>query len=149
LTDLCDEPWSLWIQGEKLSLNNIGNVYNFIHDLEAAKKWGWRELPDIEDIDGPARRQAAKISTIPRRIWVMNHRHGMTGTWKFMRVWGYRSTHKCPRCWKRCETAVHITMCTAPSTIEQWKTSLETLGKDLAKLHTHPGLTRFLLTRLL
>jgi hypothetical protein len=25
-TDLCDEPWSLWIQGEKLSLNVKGNM---------------------------------------------------------------------------------------------------------------------------
>jgi hypothetical protein len=40
-------------------------------------------------------------------------------------------------------------MCTAPSAIEQWKILLETLGKDLAKRHTHPGLTRFLLSRLL
>jgi hypothetical protein len=40
-------------------------------------------------------------------------------------------------------------MCTAPSTIEQWKTSLEILGKDLAKCHTQPGLTIFLLLMLL
>jgi hypothetical protein len=33
--------------------------------------------------------------------------------------------------------------------MEQWKISLETLKKDLAKRHTHPGLTRFLLSRLL
>jgi hypothetical protein len=35
-TDLCDEPWSLWIQGEKLSSNVNGNMYNFIHDPESA-----------------------------------------------------------------------------------------------------------------
>jgi hypothetical protein len=40
-------------------------------------------------------------------------------------------------------------MYTSPSAIEQWKISLETLGKDLAKRHTHPGLTRFLLSRLI
>jgi hypothetical protein len=40
-------------------------------------------------------------------------------------------------------------MCTDPSVIEQWKISLETLQKDLAKRHKHPGLTRFLLSRLL
>jgi hypothetical protein len=40
-------------------------------------------------------------------------------------------------------------MCTSPSAIEQWKFSLETLEKDLAKGHTYPGLTRFLLSRLL
>jgi hypothetical protein len=40
-------------------------------------------------------------------------------------------------------------MCTYQSTIEKCKTSLETLGKDLAKRHTHPGLTRFLILRLL
>jgi hypothetical protein len=40
-------------------------------------------------------------------------------------------------------------MCTAPPTTEQWKILLETLGKDLAKHHTHPGLMRFLLSRLL
>jgi hypothetical protein len=73
----------------------------------------------------------------------------MTGTGKFMRLWGYRSTQKFPRCGHHCETAAHFTMCRAPSAIDQWKTSLETLGKDLAKCHTHPGLTRFLLLRLL
>jgi Fe-S cluster biosynthesis and repair protein YggX len=73
----------------------------------------------------------------------------MTGTGKFMKLWGYRSTQKCPRCGHHCETAAHITMCTAPSAIEQWKILLETLGKDLAKRHTHPGLTRFLLSRLM
>jgi hypothetical protein len=39
-TDLCDETWSLWIQGEKLSSNVKGNLYNSIHDPEAAKTWG-------------------------------------------------------------------------------------------------------------
>jgi hypothetical protein len=34
--DLFDEPWSLWIQGEKLSSNVKGNMYNFIHHPEAA-----------------------------------------------------------------------------------------------------------------
>jgi hypothetical protein len=37
-------------------------MYNSIHDPEAAKTWGLRDLPDTEDIDVPARRQAAKIS---------------------------------------------------------------------------------------
>jgi hypothetical protein len=40
-------------------------------------------------------------------------------------------------------------MCTSPSAIEKCKTSLKTLGKDLSKRHTHPGLTRFLMLRLL
>jgi hypothetical protein len=44
-TDLCDEPWSLWAQGEKLSSNVKGNMYNSIHDPEAAKTWGLRDLP--------------------------------------------------------------------------------------------------------
>jgi hypothetical protein len=54
-----------WIQGEKLSLNVKGNMYNFIHDPEAADNWGSRDLPDTEDIDVPARRQATKGSNIP------------------------------------------------------------------------------------
>jgi hypothetical protein len=40
LTDLCDEPWSSWIQGEKLSSNVKRNIYNSIHDQEAKKAWG-------------------------------------------------------------------------------------------------------------
>jgi hypothetical protein len=79
----------------------------------------------------------------------MKHGHGMTGTGKFMKLWGYRSTQKCPRCGHHCETAAHVTMYTAPSAIEKWKIWLETLGKDLAKRHKHPGLKRFLLSRLL
>jgi hypothetical protein len=149
LTDLCDEPWSLWIQGEKLSSNVKRNIYNSIHDPEATKTWGLRDLQDNEDINVPARRQTAKSSNIPLRLWVMKHRHGMTGTGKFMKLWGYRSTQQCPRCGHHCETADQVTMCKAPSVIEQWKISLETLGKDLAKRHTHPGMTRFLLSRLL
>jgi hypothetical protein len=73
----------------------------------------------------------------------------MTCTWKSMRIWGYRSTQKFSRCGYHYETAAHITMCTARSAIEQWKISLETLGKDLFKRHTHPGLTIFRLFRLL
>jgi hypothetical protein len=73
----------------------------------------------------------------------------MTGTGKFMKLWGCRSTQKCPRCGHHCETAAHVTMCTAPSAIEQWKISLEIMGKDQAKGYIHPGLTRFLLSRLL
>jgi hypothetical protein len=150
-TYLCDEPWSLWIQGEKLSLNVKGNLYKSIHYPEAEKTRRLRDLPDTEDIDVPARRQDAKSSNIPRQIWVMKHMHGMTctGTGEFLKLWGYMSTQKCPICGHHCETAAHVTMCTSPSVIEQWKISLETLGKDLAKRHTHPGLTRFLLSRLL
>jgi hypothetical protein len=65
-TDLCDEPWSLWIQGEKLSSNVKRNIYNSNHAPEATKTWGLRDLQDTEDIDVPARRQAAKSSNIPR-----------------------------------------------------------------------------------
>jgi hypothetical protein len=148
-TDLCDELWSLWIQGEKCSSNVKRNINNSIHDPEETKTWGLRYLQDTEDIDVPARRQAAKSSNIPRQIWAMKHRHGMIGTGKFMKLWGYRSTQKCPRCGHHCETVAHVTMCTSPSAIEQWKISLGTLGKDLAKRHTHPGLTRFLLSRLM
>jgi hypothetical protein len=36
-TYMCDEPWSLWIQGEKNSLNVKRNIYNYIHDPEATK----------------------------------------------------------------------------------------------------------------
>jgi hypothetical protein len=79
----------------------------------------------------------------------MKHRYSITGTGKFMKLWGYRSTQKCPRCGHHCETAAHVTMCTVPLKIEQWKISLETLGKDMAKRHAHPVLTRFLLSRLL
>jgi hypothetical protein len=67
-TDLCDEWWSLWIQGEKLSSNVKRNIYNSIHDPEASKNWGLRDLEYTEGIDVPARRQAAKSSNIPRRI---------------------------------------------------------------------------------
>jgi hypothetical protein len=41
-------------------LNFKGNMYNSIHDPDAAKTWGLRDLPDTVDIDVPARRQAAK-----------------------------------------------------------------------------------------
>jgi hypothetical protein len=63
---LCDEPWSLWIQGETLSLNVTRNIYNSIHDPEATKARGLRDLQDTKDIDVPARRQATKSSNIPR-----------------------------------------------------------------------------------
>jgi hypothetical protein len=116
-TDLCDEPWSLWVQGEKLSNIKV-NTNNFIHDPEAAKIWVSRDLPDTEYIDIPARRQAAKSSNIPQRIWVTKDRHGMTGIGKFSKLWGYRSTQKCPRCGHHCETSAHVTMCTAPSEIQ-------------------------------
>jgi hypothetical protein len=129
-------------------------MYNYIHDPEAVKTWGLRDLPDTEDIDVPARRQAAKISNIPQRIWVVKHKHGMTGTGKFTNLWGYRSTQKCPKYGHHCETAAHVTMCTSPSVIspsaiEKWKILPETLGKRLAKRHTHPGMARFLLLMLL
>jgi hypothetical protein len=104
-----------------------GNLYNSIHDQEAAKTWAVRELLDAEDADVPARRQVGKISFIPRWIWVIKHRHGMTGTGKFMRIWEYRYTKKCPRFGHHCKTATHGTMCPDASAIEKWKTSLETL----------------------
>jgi hypothetical protein len=40
-------------------------------------------------------------------------------------------------------------MCTSQSAIEQWKIPMEKLGNNLSKRHTHPGLTRFLLSRLI
>jgi hypothetical protein len=64
-TDLCDEPWSLWMQGEKNSSNVKVNMYNSIYDPEAAKTWVLRDLSYTKDIDVPARSQAAKSSNIP------------------------------------------------------------------------------------
>jgi hypothetical protein len=56
LTYLCDETWSLWKQGEKLSSNVKRNIYNSIHDPEATKTWVLGDLQVAEDIDVPARR---------------------------------------------------------------------------------------------
>jgi hypothetical protein len=64
-------------------------------------------------------------------------------------VMGVQVNSEIPKTWTPLETAAHVTMCTSPSAIEQWKISLETLGKDIAERHTHPGLTRFLLSRLM
>jgi hypothetical protein len=65
-TDLCDEPWSLWIQKETLSSNVKININNSIHGPEATPTWGLRYLQDTKDINLPARRQAAKSSNISR-----------------------------------------------------------------------------------
>jgi hypothetical protein len=46
--------------GRKLLSNVKRNIYNSIHDPEATKTWALRDLQDIEDINVPARRQAAK-----------------------------------------------------------------------------------------
>jgi hypothetical protein len=67
-------------------------MYNFIQDSDAANTWDSRDLPDTEDMDVPARQQATKRAFIPQQIWVMKHMHGMTGTGKFMWIWGDRST---------------------------------------------------------
>jgi hypothetical protein len=79
----------------------------------------------------------------------MKHKHGIPGTGKFMKLWKLRSTGKYPICGHYSETASYGNVCTTPSAIEKWKISLKAMGKELAKRHTHPGLTKLLLTILL
>jgi hypothetical protein len=45
-TDLCYEPWLLWIKGETFYSSVKGNMYTFIHDPAEASKWDSRDLPD-------------------------------------------------------------------------------------------------------
>jgi replicative DNA helicase len=54
-------------------------LYNFIHDPDALKKRAERKWQDTANIDVTARSQAGKSISMPRRIWVMKHRHGMMG----------------------------------------------------------------------
>jgi hypothetical protein len=95
--DLCDEPWSLWIQGEKLPSNVKRIFYNSIHDPEATKNWGLWDLPDTEDIDVPARRQAAKSSNSfhlghKTQVWYYRHR-------EIHEVMGVQVNSEMPKIW--------------------------------------------------
>jgi hypothetical protein len=148
---LTNEQRALWIGDEHISTQVIVTMYNHIHDPQAVRKWQERgvdneELRDMVDIK--ARRKVGKVVGIPRRLWVMKHRHRMMGIGHSMKRWKYRSMAKSPHCGHPDETARHVTKYEKAGSIERWNNSLEEVGAWLTKLHTHPILVSLLLSRL-
>jgi hypothetical protein len=105
-----------------------------------------RELPDTKDIDVPVKCQAGKFASIPRRIWVVKHRHGRTGTGKFIQLWGYSSTHKCPRCGHDSSACHYMSHPISDRTMEDLVGSI---GKRSCQTSYASRLTRFLISRIL
>jgi hypothetical protein len=106
----------------------------------AVRKWQERgldneELQDMVDIE--AQRKAGKAVGIPRRLWVMKHRHGMTGTGHYMKQWKYKSTAKCPHCGHHDETARHVTKCEEAGANERCNKSIKEVGWDMDGETTH------------
>jgi hypothetical protein len=108
------ELWAFWLDKETIFTKVQSTMYNHIYDPKADKKWrerGWNDEVSGEEEDREARCKAGKTIPMTCRIWVMKHRHGMTGTGKFTKRWKFRSAARCPRCGHMEETLRHVDKC--------------------------------------
>jgi hypothetical protein len=83
-----NKPWSLWIEGKKLTKNLFSTLYDWVHSPIAQTYWQSKhrcEAAHIQDINWEALHAAMKESPQQRRVFVMKHTVGMCGVGKYMK----------------------------------------------------------------
>jgi hypothetical protein len=85
---IVNKPWSLWIEGKKLTKNISATLYDWVHSPIALSYWRSKNHcteEQIKDINWDALHAAMKESQRQRRVFVTKHTVGMCGVGKFMK----------------------------------------------------------------
>lgn len=70
----------------------------------------------------------------------MKHTVGICGVNHWKKRWSSFHTDLCARCLQHTETAQHVWLCPAPSSLHQWQVSIDKLDETLASLGTAPAI---------
>jgi hypothetical protein len=92
------KPWSLMVQGQKVSQNICLTVEHHIVGQTAITYWdskGWfNGHSDLIDWDSVG--VAMKAAPLPRRQWIVKHTSGFCATGKMMKQWNQQDSDLCP-----------------------------------------------------
>ena len=134
------EPWSVWINNEKLVTPLREKIYDFIHGPAVDEYWLSRKRFKAElypSYDWEALDDAIRPLSISRRLWLTKHLSGWCSVGRMAKRWRLRATEECPRCLS-VETARHVNSCKDPRAIDHMEKSVATLTVQLGRLYTSP-----------
>jgi hypothetical protein len=134
------EPWSIWIDNEKIIKDIANNIYEHIHGKEAIDYWLQKEKLNSETRSLMVWDPIGKAITqtpLPRRWFLSKHISGMCGVGKFTKIWKDTETAACPRCGDF-EDAPHVWSCKAKAVQLIWDSQLDKLHSWLATIDTDP-----------
>jgi len=107
------EPWSLWIDGKKVTNKFTPTVYSLVQDQRAVTYWGQKAdlcSDDFPVVDWHSIGTAIREIPRSRRVFLSKHLSGMCGVGKFMLRWKEWDHDRCPRCGSS-EDSAHIWLC--------------------------------------
>ncbi len=144
------EPWSIWINKEKIIKDIANNMYEHIHGKEAIDYWLRKEKLNSETCSLMASdtiRKAIIQTPLPRRWFLSKHISGMCGVGKFTTIWKDTESAACPRCGDY-EDAPHVWSCKAKAVQLIWDSQLDKLHSWLATIDTDLEITTAITTNL-
>ena len=135
-------PWSLWIQGEKLTSKLSKRVYATVHASAGKSYWLSKSDVTLESfalVDWEAIGCAMMEIKRSRRVFLSKHCSGMCGVGKFMLRWKEWEHDLCPRCGIS-EDSAHVWTCPGFGSNELWDLSLNQLTQWMKTVDTHPDI---------
>jgi hypothetical protein len=144
------EPWSIWINKEKIIKDIANNIYEHIHGKEAIDYWLRKEKLNSETCSLMAWDSIGKAITqtpLPRRWFLSKHISGMCGVGKFTTIWKDTETATCPRCGDY-EDAPHVWRCKDKAVQLIWDSQLDKLHSWLATIDTDPEIITVIIMNL-
>jgi hypothetical protein len=123
------EPWSIWINNDKIIKHCAKAIYNHIHGKIALDYWMKKEkITEVycSLIDWDTIGKAMNNTNLPRRWFISKHSSGMCGVGKFIALWKDTETANCPWC-GQFEDASHVWKCQSIPVQLIWDSQLEKL----------------------
>jgi hypothetical protein len=147
---LAAEPWSIWINGEKVVSELEETIHDVVHSQEAMEYWTQKDgiTEDVlKEVQWDLIEVAMKEAKGSRRVFISKHVSGMCGVGKFMQRWKLRQGDSCPRCGMS-EDAAHVWICHGERADDIWEKALKNLEQWLQSKQTDPDIQHILISYL-
>jgi len=135
-------PWSIWVQGEKITSKLSKHLYATVHTSDGKSYWLTKSDVTLESfalVDWETIGCAMKEVKRSRRVYVSKHCSGMCGVGKFMLRWKEWEHDLCPKCGIS-EDSVHVWTCAGFGANELWDLPMIQLTQWVKTVDTHPDI---------
>ena len=114
--------WTATLRGRQVQKADTSVIY--AATTREDTRQAWRKYmghpTEWAKVDWTAIERAAKYVGEGKKIWVVKHLSGNSGTSETLVKWKYRESAKCPRCDAAVETHDHVLLCNAKGTDAIW-----------------------------
>jgi hypothetical protein len=116
-------------------------IRQYVAEKFEKQYWEQNQQPTrFNGVDCQAIERAATLIGHHRQRWIVKHTIGICGVNHWKQRWSSFYTNKCARCHTEIETATHVWLCSAASSVNQWNVSMDKFEETMGNIGTDPRL---------